>query len=145
MMFVLIGSVSAADIDTNDTGTLSASDDDEIVSEENDLDELSANPTNPSTFSELSGEIGSGGQVELVHDYYSYDGSGSTIYISTPNSVINGKGAVIDMAGSNIRPFYVTASGVTFQNLTIKNANYNGDGGAIYFTSSASSGTVKNC
>ena len=46
------------------------------------------------------------------------------------------------MKGSNIWAFYVTGSGVTFKNLTIKNANFDGSGGAIYFSSS---GTVENC
>ena len=46
------------------------------------------------------------------------------------------------MAGSNIRAFYVSASGVTIKNLTIKNVNYEGFGGAIYFRTS---GTVTNC
>ncbi len=68
--------------------------------------------------------------VELQHDYYTYD-TGDTISISVEDSVIDGKGAVIDMAGSNIRAFTVSASGVTIKNLTIKNANYGGSGGAI--------------
>jgi predicted outer membrane repeat protein len=55
---------------------------------------------------------------------------------------VNGNGAVIDMSGSSIRAFEVIRSGVTFKNLTIKNANFNGRGGAIYFSSS---GTVSNC
>ena len=46
------------------------------------------------------------------------------------------------MAGSNIRAFTVSASGVTIKNLTIKNANYGGSGGATYFSSS---GTVTGC
>ena len=41
-----------------------------------------------------------------------------------------------------MRAFYVNASGVTIKNLTIKNANYDGDGGAICF---GSTGTVSNC
>ena len=143
MIFVLIGSLSAADIDANNTEIISANDDDEIMSVENDLDELSANPTNPSTFSELSREIGWGGDIELEHDYYSYNGRGSTIQISL-DSVINGRGAVIDMAGSSILPFRVISSRVIFKNLTIKNANYNGNGGAIHFESKAD-GTVENC
>ena len=49
------------------------------------------------------------------------------------------------MTGSNIRAFYISASGVTIKNLTIINANYDGDGGAIYFSNSATSGTVTNC
>ena len=97
------------------------------------------------TFSGLSDEIGSGGNIELQHDYYTYD-PGRTIEITLENTVIDGKGAIIDMDGStNIRPFYVTASGVTFKNLSIINANYEGSGGSIYFSSSATSGTVTNC
>ncbi|WP_405285109.1 right-handed parallel beta-helix repeat-containing protein [Methanobrevibacter sp.] len=138
VIFVLIGSVSAADIHANDTQTQSASDNDEIVSVENDLDELS---TNPSTYSNLSNEISSGEKyMELNHDYYTYD-YGSTIEITASDSVIDGKGATIDMAKSKIQAFKVTASGVTIKNLTIKNVNYDRSG-AIYFSSS---GTVINC
>ena len=36
-----------------------------------------------------------------------------------------GGGAVIDMAGSDIHAFYVSASGVTIKNMTIKNVNFN--------------------
>ena len=101
--------------------------------------------TDTGTFSGLSSEIGSGGNIELQHDYYTYD-SGDTIEITLDNTVIDGKGAIIDMDRStNIQPFYVTASGVTFKNLTIQNANYDGSGCAIYFSSSATSGTVTNC
>ena len=89
----------------------------------------------------MSGEIGSGGDIELQHDYYAYD-SGSTIEITEPNTIIDGRGAVIDMFGSNIRAFTVNASNVTIKNLTIKNANCDMDGGAIYFNQS---GTVINC
>ena len=117
---------------------LSASADDEIVGVENDLNELRANP---GTYSELSTEIGSGGNIALTHDYYTYD-SGSTIVISIDNSVIEGNGAIIDMAGSNMRAFNVTASSVTIKNLTIKNGNVSDNGGAIYFEKA---GTVENC
>ena len=92
------------------------------------------------TYYDLIEEIGSGGDKNLAKSYYRYTG-GDTIEITT-SGVINGNGAVIDMTGSNIRAFTVSASGVTIKNLTIKNANYNGDGGAIYFSSS---GTVSNC
>ena len=114
---------------TGDNETLSTINDAEVLGD------------NPGTYSMLSSEIGSGGKIELQHDYYTYD-AGDTISISVVDSVIDGKGAVIDMAGSNIRAFNVTASGVTIKNLTIKNANCKGNGGAIYFNSS---GTVTNC
>ena len=120
---------------------LALTDNDETLSAKNDTDVLS---DNSGTYSGLSAEIGSGGNIELQHDYYTYD-SGPTIEISDADSVIDGKGAIINMSGSNIRAFDVRASGVTIKNLTIINANYNGNGGAIYFRSSATSGTVSNC
>ena len=117
---------------------LALTDNDETLSAKNDTDVLS---DNSGTYSGLSAEIGSGGNIELQHDYYTYDG-GNPIFIIVADSVIDGKGATINMTGSNIRAFYVIASGVTIKNLTIINANSNGDGGAIYFTGS---GTVLNC
>ncbi|MEE0934409.1 MAG: Ig-like domain repeat protein [Methanobrevibacter sp.] len=120
---------------------LALTDNDETLSAKNDTDVLS---DNPGTYSGLSAEIGSGGNIELKHDYYTYDG-GNPISISLADSVIDGKGAIINMSGSNIRAFTVSASDVTIKNLTIINANHDGVGGAIYFTSSATSGTVTNC
>ena len=112
---------------------------DDILSVQNDLNVLN---TNYGTYSGLATEIVSGGNIELNCDYYTYD-SGDTIEITVDNSVIDGKGAVIDMAGSSkMQSFKVTASDVTIKNLTIKNANYNGNGGAIYFSNF---GTVTNC
>ncbi|WP_462316081.1 right-handed parallel beta-helix repeat-containing protein [Methanobrevibacter sp.] len=124
---------------TTDGETLSAGNDGP-ADVQNDLDKLRANP---GTYSQLSSEIGSGGNVELQHDYYSYD-SGSTIVVTQANSVIDGRGAVIDMAGSGIRALHVSASGVTIRNLTIMNVNAHEYGGAIYF-SGEGSGTVENC
>ena len=113
---------------------------DNTLSASNELDVLCAGE---GTYSQLNDEITNGGNtVELQHDYYIYDGSTSTIDITGDNRVIDGRGAIIDMAGSTIRAFNVVGSGVTFKNLTIKNANVNGDGGAIYFSSS---GTLTNC
>ena len=120
---------------------LALTDNDETLSAKNDTDVLS---DNSGTYSGLSDEIGSGGNIELQHDYYTYD-TGNTISISGADSVIDGKGAIINMTGSNIRAFTVSASGVTIKNLTIINANYDGFGGAIYFSGSATSGTVSNC
>lgn len=124
---------------TNDGETLSVGND-EPADAKNDLNKLG---TNPGTYSQLSSEIASGGNIELQHDYYSYD-SGSTIVVTQANSVINGRGAVIDMAGSSIRALHVSATGVTIKNLTIKNVNAQEYGGAIYF-SGEGSGTVENC
>ena len=117
---------------------------DEIQTNENDnmltqTEDAEILTSGEGTYSDLRNEIKSG---NLTKSHYRYnDGDGGTIEIKTPG-VINGNGAVIDMNGSNIRTFYVRASGVTIKNLTIINANYNGDGGAIYFYST---GTVSNC
>ena len=54
---------------------------------------------------------------------------------------INGNGHTIDAKG-NARIFNIQASDVIIKNLTIKNAHYNDDGGAIYFSNS---GTIENC
>ena len=112
---------------------------DEIESAQNDLDKLG---TNPGKYSDLVTEIGPGGNIELQHDYYTYD-EGNTISITTEYSVIDGKGAIIDMAGSNIQVFNVNVHYVTIKNLTIKNARYDGDGAAIYFNSFQ--GTISDC
>ena len=138
MLFVIIGTASAAYVGSNATEIASANDNDGIVGVENDLDILS---NDASTYSGLSGEIGSGGNITLQHDYYTYD-NGSTIEITVDGSVIDGDGAVIDMAESSIRAFMISASGVTIKNLTIKNANINGSGAAIYF---GSFGFVEDC
>ncbi len=75
----------------------------------------------PGSYSHLVQEIGSGGNIVLeTYDYYYYD-DGSTITISQNNSVIDGNGAVIDMEGSNISVFRITANNVTIKNLTIIN------------------------
>ena len=54
---------------------------------------------------------------------------------------INGNGFVIDAKGKS-RIFHVEANGVIIKNLTIKNAYYDGVGGAIRFDGS---GTVMDC
>ena len=131
--------LDADNLKTSETNTiLTQTNNDESMSGEIDSEVLGADI---GTYSGLSEEIGSGGNIELIHDYYTYD-SGSTIEISDDNSVIDGKGAVIDMAGSNKQAFDVSASGVIIKNLTIKNAKYNALGGAILF---GRSGTVENC
>ena len=83
-VFVLISIAGVSASDTNDT-TISSEDaqynlqindnnqvieqidNDENLSVENDLNLLS---TDYSTYSGLSGEIGSGGNITLQHDYY---------------------------------------------------------------------------
>ena len=155
--------VSASEIDntiaSENANTIELSTDNDIIednlqtSEENealastDYDEAIAQTdtevlgADSAKYSDLANEIRQPGNITLTHKNYTYAG-GETITISEANKVIDGNGAVIDMAGSTIRAFNVTASGVTIKNLTIKNANYRGKGGAIYFDSI---GTVTNC
>ena len=95
-------------------------------------------------YTNLRNEIGDGGDKSLTKKYYRYaPGDGNTIEI-TRDGVIDGKGAVIDMAGSNIGAFEVSPyTNVTIKNLTIKNANCVGrSGGAICFLGW---GSVVNC
>ena len=164
VVFLLsIAGVSASEIDntiaSENANTIELSADNDIIkdnlqtSEENealastDYDEAIAQTdaevlgADSATYSDLALEIGQSGNVKLKHKNYTYDG-GEPIIISEDNKVIDGNGAVIDMNGSTIMAFYISASDVTIKNLTIKNANYNGNGGAICFTSS---GTVTNC
>ena len=96
-------------------------------------------------YSDLANEINQSGNITLTHKNYTYDEGAKAITISEDNKVIDGNGAVIDMNGSTIRAFSISGLGVTIKNLTIKNANYDGNGGAIYFSNSATSGTVSNC
>ena len=118
---------------------------DEIQTNENDnmltqTEDAEILTSGEGTYSDLRNDINSGGN--LTKSYYRYNaGDGGTIVIYT-TCVINGNGAVIDMNGSNIRTFEVSASGVTIKNLTIINANCDSSGGAIYFSTS---GTVTNC
>ncbi|WP_405273149.1 right-handed parallel beta-helix repeat-containing protein, partial [Methanobrevibacter sp.] len=120
-----------------DEETLSSTDD-EIVTAEKDLEELR---DGESTFSQLSTELASAGDVRLNYGLYTYD-HGNTIEITGSGRTINGNGAIIDMAGSNIRAFNVTGNGISIINLTIKNANYTGNGSAIYFSNP---GLLENC
>ena len=115
----------------------------EIVSSGHAEDTLSVNNNSDvlgsqGTYSELANEIATGGvTVELKHSLYTYDSCAPAITITGNNRVIDGKGAVIDMAGSSIKAFHAEASYVTFKNLTIINAHDS----AIYIKY----GTVTNC
>ena len=161
-IFVLISIAGASATDTNDTA-IASGDANQIDLSQNDeiTDDLKASgdapltqPDNDETLSvENTPEIGSddegtyfdlikeitNGGNKLSKSYYRYTGGG-TINISGVD--LDGNGAVIDMAGSsNVRVFSVMYE-TTFKNLTIKNVNYNGYGGAILFERL---GTVEDC
>lgn len=127
VLLIFMGSVSASDVNNNQTQVLSVNDN-EIVSMDNAQEILGDGDSG--NFSELITEIGSGGDKELSKKIYTYD-SGDTIQINT-SGTIDGKGAVIDMAGSNITIFNITNASVTFKNLTFKNANITNYGAAIF-------------
>ena len=133
--------LSSKDVTLDDN--LKTSEENNILTQAND-DETDSQMLSEGegTYNDLRDEIGFGGDINLTKSYYFYDG-GDTIVIANPG-VINGNGAVIDMNNS-VRAFSVESSGVTFKNLTIKNANNRDSGGAIYFNISAVSGTVINC
>ena len=143
LSFILIGSVNATDIDTNDTQTISANDKEEIIQMENNLDKLKDNTQG--TYSDLKDEFEKAtGDITLKKSKYTYKkffDAGGPIEI-TKSMVIDGNGAIIDMGISGGQAFKVTASGVTIKNLTIKNAYSDEKGGAIYFSKY---GTVENC
>jgi len=123
---------------SEENNILVQADSDNAVSAESDSEILGESEGN---YTDLRNDIANGGSL-TKSIYYYHDGDGETIGITTNFMVIDGNGAVIDMSGSNKRAFYVSASHVTIKNLTIKNANYGGDGGAIYF---GAYGTVLNC
>ena len=122
---------------TDDGEILPAGKDIETLSAANDLDILGAN----GTYSELRDKIGTGGLIDLDSKTYIYD-SGDTIEITEDGTVINGKGAIIDMNKSSTKAFHVNAKNVVFIDLSIINVNFTGSGGAIYFTQP---GTVMGC
>ena len=117
--------------------------DDESFSDKTDTELLGEAPA---TYSDLAEEINKPGNVTLTHKNYVYADGATPIVIDEDNKVIDGNGAVIDMAGSTIRAFKVSPYlSVTIKNLTIKNAKCSGNGGAIYFDPNFSQGTVENC
>ena len=118
---------------------LALADNDESVSAQTGTEVLSVDN---STYLMLSSEISQPGNVKLTHKNYVYE-NGDPITIREDNKVIDGNGAVIDMAGSTIRAFDVISEGVTIKNLTIKNVNFWENGGAIKFA--GDSGAVINC
>ncbi len=170
-----ISSVCASEIDntiasddTNDIGSAEDEIEDNLkTSDENDeltLTDTDVLAADSATYSDLAVEISQSGNIKLKHKNYTYNDGATTITITEDNKVIDGDGAVIDMKGSTIQAFDVTASGVTIKNLTIKNANWRvmveqftskilqdysamlqliaGDGGAIYFKNT---GNVIDC
>ncbi|MBQ2831110.1 Ig-like domain-containing protein [Methanobrevibacter sp.] len=154
IFLVSIASVSAADaddatmasedtalIEMAQTDAVSVNDDSQAIGQSNDEGIISER--NAGTFSELQNNITaiSSGTLELGRNYEYDDGFDSSGIKINKTITIDGKGYTIDAKGKS-RVFDIKASDVTIKNLIIKNANYNGDGGAVYF---GSSGSVTNC
>ena len=153
LAILIFGAASVCASDVNDTATadagqieLSAADESAIPAQGND--ESSAQDSeilgeDTGTYSELYDEIQKGGDVTLKHKYYKYN-SASGIMIVGDDRVIDGNGTVIDLAASsnNTELFEIYGLRVTIKNMTIINANYMVQGGAICFTEA---GTVTNC
>lgn len=133
MTLVLMGSVCATEFDADDAQAMSQSDNDGIASVENDYSDLISEMDSFSdvnlasddqdylsegetvNYNDLRIEIEYGRcNISLEKKEYRYEGNVNTIKITTP-CVINGNGAVIDMAGSNIRTLEVSASDVTIK------------------------------
>ncbi len=135
--------IAVSDEDDSQIGLSTQIDnDDETLSEENTQEVLSADEF---TYTDLKNEIGNGGNINLTKNYYRYtSGDGETINITSPG-VIDGKGAVIDMAaGVRVQAFVVSADNVAIKNLTIKNTRFPlADGGAIQFN--GGNVTVTDC
>lgn len=128
----------------NDDSLMQANDEEPVIRTDNGTSQALQDGLSEGegTYSDLKREIGDGGNISLSKSYYRFD-SDATIVIRNPG-VINGNGAIVDMSGSYIRAFYVNTSGVTINNLTIMNVNYNNynNGGAIFFNGD---GAVTNC
>ena len=105
--------------------------------------------TDGTTFWDLNQTINGNTNDTITLDRnYAYNPAYDTAFVNgiviNRPVTIKGNGNAID-AKRQARIFYVQSANAVLENLTIINANYNGNGGAIYFTSSATSGTVTNC
>ena len=153
LAILIFGAASVCASDVNDTATadagqieLSAADESAIPAQGNDESSVPDSEIlgeDTGTYSELYDEIQKGGDVTLKHKYYKYN-SASAIMIVGDDRVIDGNGTVIDLAASsnNTEVFEIYGVRVTIKNMTIINANYMMQGGAICFTEE---GTVTNC
>ena len=150
VFLISIAGVSASDVNetaiaSEDTATIEISqnekitlnDDNQAIGQTNDKEIISEG--NTGTFFELQENINatSSDTLELDRNYEyndNFDTNGITI---NKTITIDGKGHTINAKGQG-RVFNIQASDVVIKNLNIINANYNGDGGAIYFAQSGS-------
>ena len=130
-----ITSVCASDafdgqLASEEASAIELSDDEEIIKENTQTksasdggvgvnDESEVLGGGEGTYTDLRNEIGNGGNITLTKSFYFYysQSDGDTIRITT-SGTIDGKGAVIDVAGSTIQALYVDVPNVTIKNLT---------------------------
>ena len=153
MLFVLMGSVAAAD----DNITSSAHDEigPEKISTGNDdsnLNEeiLEANNENATlktavggdTFADIQTAISDASSGDTIELDGLYKGSGTAITIDKDNLTIIGNGATLDAQGDS-RILNITGTGIILKNIKFINGNVTDNGGAIYWY--GDNGTVDGC
>ena len=136
-----IASEDTTPIEMVQSDEISVNDNNQAIGQSNDEEIISEG--NAGTFSELQNNITAmtGPTLELDRNYVYDDGFDTSGIKIDKKITIDGKGYTIDAQGKS-RVFNIEASDVTIKNLTIKNANYDGYGGAVYF---AQSGRAINC
>ena len=138
----IIASEDTTVIEIAQTDDVGKKDDINQVIKKSNNEEIISNG-NAGTFSELQNNISAnyGSTLKLDKDYKCEDGFSADGISITDFITIDGQGYTID-AQKKARVFNIQASNVTIKNLNIINADYNGNGGAIYFNQS---GSVINC
>ena len=106
--------------------------------------------TTVSTYSALASALGSAGNGDTITLTSGTYTANETLNVSAANVTLvsaGGKSNTIIDANSQYRILNVSGNGFKVEGITFKNAYYEGNGGAIYYTSSSVSQTtmVKNC
>ena len=158
-------SLSSADADTTVSMQSGSSDVDEVTNSplslakaDNSTVELDSNHVLKATnndilaadsgsFSQLKGLIDStsaGGTLELNKSYI--NSAGDTAITIGRGITIDGKGFSIDASGkSRIFTTSAAVNNLILKNIVFKNANFNGNGGALYFGSNLNYLVIENC
>lgn len=154
ILFVLIGSVSAADNITtschdthNEIGQekISARNDDsslkEILGTSHENTTLKT-PVGGDTFADIQTAIDSASEGDTIELEGIYKGSGTSIIIDKNNLTIIGNDAILDGQGQS-RILNVTGTGIKLINIKFINGNSNDNGGAVYWY--GDNGLINNC
>lgn len=151
ILFVLIGSVSAAD---DNIAALGQDTNDEIgqenISSGNDgsgLKEMENNEiletsVSGNTFADIQTAIDSAASGDTIELDGLYKGSGTSITIDKNNLTIIGNGAILD-GQEQSRILNITGTGIILKNMNFINGNVADDGGAVYWY--GDNGIINNC